>query len=102
MTSRIVFERVEGNIGPDLFVTVEDLDITGVTSITAIVRYENGQELQKACTVTDAAAGEFNLEWAAGDLIVGDHGLEYRFVVGTQITTLPEGAPYLLRVRRRV
>lgn len=102
MTSRTVIERVEGNIGPDLFTTVEDVDLTGVTSIEVIVRYDNGQSLTKPGIITDAAAGEFNIEWAAGDLVDGDHKLEFRFITGAQVTTIPNGLPAILRVRKRV
>lgn len=102
MTTRVLIERVEGNIGPDIVVTVDETDLTGVSSITAIVRYENGQSLQKACIISDAVNGVFYVDWAAGDLIEGDHELEFRFVSGANITTVPPGLPYILRVRQRV
>lgn len=102
MTSRVLFERAAGNIGPDLFVSMQDTDLTGVTSISAVIRYENGKKLEKAAIITDPTAGKFNIEWAAGDLIEGCHTLEFVFVTGAEITTLPEGAPYVLRVRQRI
>lgn len=102
MTSRLIFERVEGNVGPDLVTQVEDLDISAVVTITAIVRYHSGKKLEKVAVIDDAAAGLFHVEWAAGDLIKGNHKLEFRFEFATTRVTLPEGEPYLLRVRERV
>jgi hypothetical protein len=102
MTSRTIIERVEGDIGPDLFTTVRNVDLTGVTSIEVIIRYDNGQSLTKPGIITDAPNGKFNIEWVAGDLINGDHKLEYRFLTGSQVATLPYGLPAILRVRKRV
>ena len=79
MTTCATIYRVAGDTGPDLYSELEGVNLTD-KSISITVRYEAGGELNKDAVVDDAAAGTFHFVWAATDLVVGRHQLEYVIV----------------------
>ncbi len=61
-------ELVANDTSPNLQCTMDGVDLTGY-SIELHVAYAT--PLIKTATLTEAAAGEFEFEWSAGDLVAG-------------------------------
>lgn len=114
MTGIGTFFFVETDLLPDFSVLfeVEDedglvtgpLDLTGFISIDLRMRRDDGQLIVRPITIDDGPNGLGHFEWAAGDLVQGEHKAEIRMVrtSDSKPETIPDEQPMIFSIRRPV
>jgi hypothetical protein len=91
--------RVAGDTGPNVEFQLEGINVAGYSAIMH-VRRAGGDLISRAGGVISAPIGLFGFAFVAGDLIEGDHSVEFQVTnTGGQVITYPANAPITLVVR---
>lgn len=107
MSNCTVIYHVAGDTGADLSTVYRDengnpIDISTMT-ISFTLRYEDGGEVNRPAVVDDAVNGQFHVEWQLGDIIEGEHQVEYVITdASSDVTRLPAGNPIKMVVRPQI
>lgn len=78
-------------------------DLTGADNVFLHIELDDGTELSRTMSITDAANGVVQYswlasDWDAGNLVVGIHQMEYEVVAGTDRASFPNDGNDFLQV----
>jgi hypothetical protein len=73
----INYDFVEGDIGPEIDVTLTGLDLTGA-SVSLVLEKPNGTTITRAMSIGAPASGNVSYVFAAGELVAGVSKYEVR------------------------